>query len=140
VRTDQEMDGICGILRNTRSIAVVGMSDKPDRISRQIAEFLSDEGYEVVGVNPNCRNGGYIPVYPDLDSIPFEIDLVNVFRRSETIHEIIPAVLRKNPKTLWLQEGIINDEAVRPAVERGIKVIQDKCIAVCLRKCRQSAR
>ena len=131
----EELEEIRVIFTNAKTIAVVGISHNQNRPSREIAEFLVREGYKVVGVNPGIKNAGDIPVYPDLKSIPFDIDIVDVFRKSEDIPSIIPGVLDKNPKVLWLQQGIRNDEAVAPVTEKGIKVIQDKCIAVYYRLC-----
>ena len=93
-------------------------------------------GYKVVGVNPKIKKSGEIDVYPSLLDVPFEIDIVDVFRRSETIPELIPYVLKVNPKTLWLQQGIRNDDAVKPVIEKGIYTIQDKCIAVYYSLCK----
>ncbi|MEW6701977.1 MAG: CoA-binding protein [Bacteroidota bacterium] len=136
----KEMKEICAILKNAKTIAVVGLSDKRDRTSRQIAEFLADKGYNVVGVNPMITKAGEIDVYPDLSAVPFDVDIVDVFRRSETIPEIIPHVLQKNPKTFWLQQGIRNDEAVQPVIEKNIYTIQDKCIAVYYNLCKAVRR
>lgn len=133
---EQELKEICKILSEAKTIAVVGLSDNPDRTSRQIAEFLVDKGYKVVGVNPKIKKSGEIDVYPSLSDVPFEVDIVDVFRRSEDIPEIIPKVLKKNPKTLWLQQGIRNDDAVKPVIEKGIYTIQDKCIAVYYSLCK----
>ncbi len=131
-----EMETICKLLSRSRTIAVVGLSDNPDRTSRQIAEFLIEKGFKVVGVNPAIKKAGEIEVYPDLTSIPFEIDIVDVFRRSETIPELIDEVISKNPKALWLQQGIRNDQAVKPVIDKGIITIQDKCIAVYYNLCK----
>jgi uncharacterized protein len=133
-----ELKDICKILSEAKTIAVVGLSDKPDRTSRTIAEFLVKKGYKVVGVNPLINKAGEIDVYPGLTSVPFQIDIVDVFRRSETIPELIPDVLKVKPKTLWLQEGIRNDNAVQPVIESGICTIQDKCIAVYYNLCKAS--
>jgi len=131
----QDLEDIRSILSSAKTIAVVGISHNINRPSREIAEFLVKEGYKVVGVNPGIKFAGDIPVYPDLKSIPFDIDLIDVFRKSEDIPSIITSVMEKNPKVLWLQQGIRNDEAVFPLKEKGIKVIQDKCIAVYYRLC-----
>jgi predicted CoA-binding protein len=136
VKDEDEMKTICKLLSEAETIAVVGLSDNPGRTSRQIAEFLVAKGYKVVGVNPLIKKSGEIPVYPDLASIPFDIDIVDVFRRSENIPELINDVLVKNPKALWLQQGIRNDDAVRPVIEKGIFTIQDKCIAVYYNLCK----
>jgi predicted CoA-binding protein len=127
---------ICELLKNSKTIAVVGLSDRPGRTSYDIAEFLISKNYTVVGVNPLIKKSGSIDVYPTLKDVPFEIDIVNVFRRSETIPEIIADVLSVNPKALWLQQGIRNDEAVQPVIEKRIQVIQDKCIAVYYNLCK----
>lgn len=118
------------ILTEIKTIAVVGISDKPNRPSRDIAEFLVDKGYNVVGVHPILKEVDGILVYKNLKDIPYQIDLVDVFLNSERIHTIIPDVLDKKPKYLWLQLGIRNDEAVKPAIEKGIEVIQDRCIKI----------
>ena len=96
----------CDILKKSRTIAVIGISSKPSKTSRTIADFLVKKGYTVVGVNPQPFEIEGIPVYSKLTEIPFDIDIVDVFRRSETIHEIIPEILEKKPKVLWLQLGI----------------------------------
>ena len=124
------------ILSNARTIAIVGLSDNPSKPSYDVANFLADKGYKVVGVNPAITKSGNIDVYPDLASVPFEIDIINVFRRSENIPEIIPQVLLKNPKSLWLQQGIRNDVAVEPVIKKGLFVMQDKCIAVYYNLCK----
>lgn len=136
MKDEDEMKTICKLLSEAETIAVVGLSDNPGRTSRQIAEFLVAKGYKVVGVNPLIKKSGEIPVYPDLASIPFDIDIVDVFRRSETIPDIINDVLGKNPKALWLQQGIRNDDAVRPVIAKGIFTVQDKCIAVYYNLCK----
>ena len=129
------MDGlneICDILKSSKNIAVIGISRRPFSTSRNIADYLVSIGYNVVGVNPNksFTDADGIRVYNNLKEIPFDIDIVNVFRRSEDIPELISDILEKKPKTVWLQQGIKNNEAVKPLEENGIVVIQDKCISV----------
>lgn len=121
---------VCQILDETKNIAVVGISSNPSRTSRMIADFLIGNGYNVVGVNPRKPKIEGMDVYASLKDIPFKIDIVNVFRRSEDIPQLIPDVLAINPKVLWLQLGIRNDEAVAPVIEKGIVTIQDKCIKI----------
>ncbi len=129
------MRNLCEILKESKTIAVVGISGNPARTSRQIAEFLLRKGYKVVGVNPSIERAGEIEVYKSLTEIPFDIDIVDVFRRSEFIPDLIPDVLKKQPKTLWLQLGIYNDQAVRPVIEAGIETVQDTCIMVTYNAC-----
>ncbi|MGE5456975.1 MAG: CoA-binding protein [Methanococcaceae archaeon] len=124
------MKSICEILKQSKNIAVIGLSDKPGRDSRKIARFLKNNGYNVVGVNPSVKQVDGITVYPSLKDVPFDIDIVDVFRRSELIDEIIPDVLSVKPKVLWLQLGIQNDEAVAPVIRSGIQTIQNKCILI----------
>lgn len=130
-------DTICDILKDSKNIAVVGLSKSGSRTSNQIADFLIDHDYNVAGVNPTADtehvNG--IPVYKSISEVPFDIDIVDVFRRSETIEALIPEVIERKPKVLWLQQGIRNDEAVSPLRHHGIVVIQDECIMVNHRSC-----
>ncbi|PIQ08873.1 MAG: CoA-binding protein [Ignavibacteriales bacterium CG18_big_fil_WC_8_21_14_2_50_31_20] len=121
---------ISNILKNSKTIAVLGISSNPNRTSRMIAEYLDYAGYKVVGVNPGKPIIEGMEVFSKLEDIPFEIDIVNVFRKSEDIPQIIPSVLSVKPKVLWLQLGIENDKAVQPCIDAGIKVIQDKCIKI----------
>lgn len=122
----------CEILKNSKSIAIVGLSRNPGRISRNIAEYLKVHGYNVVGVNPNISfiEADGITVYNNLSEIPHKIDIVNVFRNSENIPDLIDDIISTNPKTLWLQSGIRNDQAVSLIKELGINVIQNSCIKV----------
>lgn len=132
----EELKQICALLHSAKTIAVIGLSDNPGRTSFQISEVMASRGYKVVGVNPMIKKAGAFDVYPNLKDVPFEIDIVNVFRRSETIPEIIEEVLSVNPKALWLQQGVRNDEAVKPVIEKGIQTFQDKCIAVYYNLCK----
>jgi hypothetical protein len=124
------------ILKEAKTIAVVGISNKPGRDSGRIALFLKDRGYNVIGVNPVQKDFEGIKIYEKLTDIEQDIDIVDVFRNSNAIPDLIPDVLVKKPKILWLQLGIRNDDAVKPAEEEGIQVIQDKCIAIEYNFCR----
>jgi predicted CoA-binding protein len=127
---------ICEILKQSKTIAVIGISDKPGRDSGHIASFLKERGYYVVGIHPFIKEVFGIKVYKNLEDIETEIDIVNVFRRSDAIPEIIPGILNKKPKTLWLQTGIQNDEAVKPVIDSGIEVIQNRCIGIEYNHCK----
>ena len=100
-----------------------------------MADFLVRMGYNVVGVNPGKPKIEGIEVFANLKDIPFEIDIVDVFRKPEDIPQIIPDVLAVNPKVLWLQLGIRNDEAVEQVVKNGIQTVQDRCIKIEHRMC-----
>lgn len=124
------MNEIKDILKKSKTIAIVGLSSNPEKVSRKVASFLIEKGFTVVGVNPAIEKAGDIDVYPNLPAIPFQVDIVDVFRKPEDIPSIIPDVLKIKPKVLWLQLGIRNDEAVSEVIEKGIFTIQDKCIKI----------
>jgi predicted CoA-binding protein len=121
---------------------VVGLSRDPNKISRRIASFLIDSGYDVVGVNPDFGDevADGIKVYKSISDIPHNIDIINVFRKSADIPDLIDEVLAKNPKVLWLQQGIRNDLAVKPVIEKRIITIQDKCIFVEYNLCKSTIK
>ena len=116
------------ILQSARTVAVVGLSGKRYRPSYGVAEYLKREGYRVIPVNPEETEVLGEKCYPDLDSVPGEIDVVDVFRRSEFVPEIVEAAIRKGAKVIWMQEGVIHEEAARRAREAGLTVIMDRCI------------
>jgi hypothetical protein len=124
------------ILRNAKTIAVVGMSDKPWRASHNIGRYLAEHGYRVFPVNPALNKvlGG--PCYADLDAAQAAareqtgkgIDLVNVFRASENVPPIVDDVIRFDIPYLWLQDEVIHDEAVARARAAGVKCVQNDCV------------
>ena len=130
------MADTCKILKEAKTIAVVGISGNPYKISRTIADFLKEKGYIVAGVNPAISSAGDIEVYPSLKDVPFKIDIVNVFRRSETINELLDDIISADPKCLWLQLGIVNNEVINTVEEKGIIGIQNTCIMVEYNYCR----
>lgn len=122
---------IKNILQNAGNIAVVGLSDKSDRTSYMVAGALKQNGYRIIPVNPAVQ--GEIlgeQVYATLADITEPIDIVNVFRRSEFTPEIAKEAVASKAKVLWLQQGIINEEAAQIATEGGLTVIMDRCIKV----------
>jgi predicted CoA-binding protein len=119
------------ILVATRTIAVVGLSDKPDRTSYMVSKAMQDKGYRIIPVNPNAA--GTIlgeKCYASLTEIPESVDIVNVFRRSEDIMPIAEDAIKIKPKVFWLQLGIVNEEAAKLLQQNGIEVIMDRCIKV----------
>ncbi|MCX8011034.1 MAG: CoA-binding protein [Ignavibacteria bacterium] len=129
------MRNICEILKGSKTIAVVGISDNPMRDSGHIALFLKSKGFDVVGVNPQLKEFDGIKVYPTLKEIPHPIDIVNIFRRSEFVGEIVDQAIDIKAKVIWMQLGVINYEAEKKAIENGLEVIMDHCIAVECRNC-----
>jgi predicted CoA-binding protein len=124
------------MLRNAKNIAVVGMSDKPHRASHNIGRYLTENGYRVFPVNPALKEvlGG--PCYACLDEADSAarketgkgIDLVDVFRASENVPPIVDDVIRLGIPYLWLQDGVIHEEAVARAEVAGVKCVQNDCI------------
>lgn len=123
-------DAIAALLRAARRIAVFGCSPKPDRASHQIAAFLIEHGYEVFPVHPRAKVILGRKVYPDLVSIPQPIDIVDVFRKPEFTPDVARAAVRIGAGTLWLQQGIVNEQAWRIATDAGLHCVMDRCIAV----------
>ncbi len=111
-------------------IAVVGLSDDPSRPSYQIASYLREQGYEVVPVNPSHATVMGMKSYASLRDVPGEVDVVNVFRRSEFCADATRDAIAIGAKGLWLQSGIRNEEAKKLAAEAGIDFVQDRCIMV----------
>lgn len=121
------------LLRNARTIAVVGWSDKPDRPSHEIAEFLHKRGYDLALVNPRLagKMGPYgEQVYGSLTEIPRHVDIVDVFRRSEYTIAPTKEAIEIGAGMIWLQAGITNEEARQIAVAHDIPFVQNNCISV----------
>jgi predicted CoA-binding protein len=118
------------LLVESKNIAVVGLSDNPDRTSYMIAEAMQNNGYRIIPVNPNAEQILGEKSYASLAEIPEQIDIVNVFRRSEFIVPIAEEAVKIKAKVLWLQQGVINEEAASLASEQGLTVIMDVCIKV----------
>ncbi len=118
------------ILEKARTIAVVGCSDRPERASNMVAKYLLDHGYNVIPVNPGLDSVLGQKAYPDLQSIPCEVDIVNVFRRKEDVPPIVDAALAKKCPVIWLQLGVDCPEK-RPAVEdEGVQMVENQCIKI----------
>lgn len=122
------MNRIPEILRNARTIAVIGLSGKRFRPSYGVAEYLKRAGYRIIPVNPMEAEVLGERSYPDLDAIPEAVDIVDVFRRSEFVPEIVEAAIRKGAKLVWMQEGVYHEEAARRAEAAGLAVVMDRCI------------
>lgn len=118
------------LLRHARRIAVVGCSPKPDRPSHQIAAFLIERGYEVFPVHPRAKTILGRKVCPTLADIPQSIDIVDVFRKPEFTPQIAREAVTIGARALWLQQGIVSEEAWQIATDAGLDCIMDRCIAV----------
>jgi predicted CoA-binding protein len=122
------MNRISEILHSARTIAVVGLSGKRYRPSYGVAEYLKRAGYRIIPVNPMETSVLGEKSYPDLDSVPEPIDLVDIFRRSEYVPEIVEAAIRKGAKAIWMQESVIHEAAAARAEAAGLAVVMDRCI------------
>jgi hypothetical protein len=122
------MKQISEILDSARTIAVVGLSAKRSRPSHGVAEYMKRAGYRIIPVNPLESEVLGEKCYPDLDSVPEPIDIVDIFRRSEFVPEIVEAAIRKGAKVVWMQEGVIHEDAARRAEAAGLRVVMDRCI------------
>ena len=122
------MNPISAILHSARTIAVVGLSGKRFRPSYGVAEYLQRAGYRIIPVNPHETAVLGEKCYPDLDAVPEPIDIVDIFRRSEFVPEIVEAAIRKGATAVWMQEGVIHEQAARRAEAAGLTVVMDRCI------------
>jgi uncharacterized protein len=118
------------ILANARNIAVVGLSDKPDRTSHMVSKAMQARGYRIIPVNPNAESILGEKCYAKLSDIPEPVDIVNVFRRAEEVVPFAVEAAAIRAKVFWLQLDIINEEAAQIAADNGLEVIMDRCIKV----------
>ncbi|NOU95269.1 CoA-binding protein [Paenibacillus sp. LMG 31456] len=123
-------DRIKEILSAAKNVAVVGLSDKPDRVSYMVAEAMQKKGYRIIPVNPNAQIILGETCYAALTDIPEPVDIVNVFRRSETVVPVAQEAVQIKAKVFWLQQDIFNEEAADIAKAGGLEVIMDRCIKV----------
>lgn len=118
-----------GILENMKRVAVVGLSAKPDRASYGVTRFMVGRGLEVIGVNPVLKEKVLdLEIHPTLAEVPGKVDVVDVFRRSDAVPEIVDAAIDRGDACIWLQEGVIHEEAAGRARAAGIEVVSDRCL------------
>src|SRR3954453_17208984 len=113
-----------------RTIAVVGLSDNAARPSYGVARYLQQQGYRIIPVNPNVREVLGEQAYPDLISVPDAIDLVDIFRRSDKVAPSVDEAITKGVSTIWMQLGVVDEQAAQRARDAGITVIMNRCLAV----------
>ena len=116
------------LLKNAKTIAVVGLSGHRWRPSYSVSEYMQSSGYRVIPVNPTESEVLGEKSYASLEEIPEPVDIVNVFRRSEFVPEIVDAAIRIHAKCVWMQEGVIHEEAAAKARAAGLEVVMDRCI------------
>jgi predicted CoA-binding protein len=122
------MNEIAEILQNSHTIAVVGLSSKPWRASYGVSEYMQNAGYRIIPVNPEEAEVLGEKAYATLEDVPESIDIVDVFRRSEFVPDIVDSAIRAGAKAVWLQEGVIHEAAAEKARRAGLKVVMDRCI------------
>ena len=119
------MDLVNEQLENSKTIAVVGLSGDPDRISFRVTRYMQEQGYRIIPVNPMIQEVLGEKSYPDLKSVPESIDMVNIFRRSELVAPVVDQAIEIGVKYIWMQDGVINPESAAKAEAAGIPVIMD---------------
>ncbi|MGE5662755.1 MAG: CoA-binding protein [Deltaproteobacteria bacterium] len=122
------------ILAEARTVAVVGLSDKPDRPSHVVARYLKERGYTVIPVNPAVAEVLGEKAYPSLSEIPVAVDLVDVFRKSADVPPIADEAVRAGARFFWMQEGVVSEEARTRLEAAGIPVVMDRCVKKELQK------
>jgi len=118
------------LLETTQTIAIVGLSNNQSKASYQVAEFMQHHGYTIVPVNPNEGNILGEKCFPNLEAIPFSVDMVNVFRPSKDCLEITHSAVAINAKSVWLQLGILNEEAHTIASNAGLEFVMNRCLKI----------
>lgn len=124
------MDRIQKILEDSRTVAVVGLSPRQHRDSHEVAKYLQDQGYRIIPVNPKAEEVLNEKCYPDLESVPEKIDVVDIFRRSEDVPPIVDQAICIGASTVWMQLDIVNEESAAKAEAAGLNVIMDRCMLV----------
>jgi predicted CoA-binding protein len=118
------------ILLSSKTIASVGLSSNPNKESYRIASYLKAQGYRVIPVNPTAPEIMGETSYPDLQSVPEKIDVVQVFRKPEDVPPVVDDAIKAGAKVIWMQEGIVHEEAAEKARQAGLQVVMDTCMRV----------
>ncbi|HZC23321.1 MAG TPA: CoA-binding protein [Candidatus Binatia bacterium] len=123
-----QSDPIADVLRRSKTIAVVGLSCNPLRPSHGVSAYMQSHGYRIIPVNPNIAECLGEKAYPSLLDVPEKIDIVNIFRRSEFVDEIVARAIQLKVPAIWMQEDVIDEKAAEKAEKAGIFVVMDLCI------------
>ena len=122
------MTAVEEILKNSRTVAMVGLSSNPERPSNIVGKYLKEQGYKIIPVNPGEKTILGETSYPDLASIPGKVDVVDIFRKAEDVLPIVREAIKAGAKAVWMQEGITNEAAAAEAGGAGLKVVMNKCM------------
>ena len=123
-----EAEKIAELLKSAKTIAVVGLSDNPARTSYRVSAYMQSQGYRIIPVNPAISEALGEKSYPTLSEVPEKIDIVNVFRRSEHVPEVVEEAIRLKMPAIWMQEGVVHEEAAEKARQAGTFVVMNRCI------------
>lgn len=123
-----QTDAVADLLKHAKTIAVVGLSDSPMRPSHGVSAYMQTHGYRIIPVNPQVNEVLGERAYASLLEVPEKIDIVNIFRRSELVGEVVDQAIQLKVPAIWMQEDVINEEAAEKARKAGIFVIMDRCI------------
>ena len=122
-----DIDIITKILK-MKTIAVVGFSPKKERPSHYVSMYMKDNGYDVIPVNPGHKEIAGMTCYPNLESIPEQVDVVDIFRRSEFVLPIVDSAISMDAKAIWMQDHVFHEDAAQKAKDAGLLVIMDNCM------------
>jgi len=125
-----DLSRIKEVLKVSTTIAVVGFSPKEQRPSNIVGRYLMNAGYKIIPVNPGRKEICGLTCYPNLSEVPEKIDIVDIFRRPEDVLPVVEEAVRVGAKTIWMQQGIINEEAAEYASKAGLFVVMDRCIKI----------
>ena len=134
---DYNLKQIAEILKTSKTIAVVGLSPKPERASHGVAQYLLGQGYDIIPVNPGYNEILGKTCYPSLKEIPNPVHIVDIFRRPEDVPPIVQGAIHINAPVVWMQEDVRHEEAAEDARNHGIEVIEDRCIKRAHQKCKK---
>ena len=123
-----QSDPIKEVLKTSKTIAVVGLSDNPLRPSHGVSAYMQSQGYRIIPVNPNIQESLGEKAYASLKNVPEKIDIVNIFRRSEFVEAIVDQAIQLNVPAIWMQEDVVHERAAEKARKAGIFVVMDSCI------------
>jgi len=131
------MDTVQEIIETCKTVAVVGLSPQPNRDSYAVAQYLQSQGYRIIPVNPRVEEVLGEKSYPDLKSIPEPVDVVDVFRRPEEVLPLVEQAVEIGVRAVWMQKGVVNQEAAALARAAGLMVVMDRCLKCEVRKRKQ---
>jgi uncharacterized protein len=123
-----QADPVTDLLKRAKTIAVVGLSNDPLRVSHGVSAYMQGQGYRIIPVNPQIRSSLGEKAYASLLEVPEKIDIVNIFRRSEFVEEVVDQAIQLKVPAIWMQEDVVHEKAAEKARKAGIFVVMDRCI------------